>query len=171
MYKRIWLIVVPLAALSLSGRMAIGSGGTKVGINDNVDALIGHNGTNFYAFGAMGTVRSEPNGPGTETQFIEKWIGCWVDSTLALDTQGLPTPGTGNAWVTCTATSENTDGNVGTRHSLRCVSRDPVMIAAVGAMNADSMITFETPTAPVDGSGQCVHIKVENLSKYNAKAP
>ena len=166
MYERIWLIVVPLAALSLSGKLAIGSGGTKVGINDGVDAFIGNNGTNFYASGALGTVRSEP---GNEDQTFNKWIGCWVDSTLTLNSSGLPIPGT--AWVTCTATAENTDGNVGSLRSLRCVSRDPSMVAAVGAMNADSMVTFETPTAPVDGSGQCVHIKVENLSKYNAKAP
>lgn len=169
MYKRIWLIVVPLAALSLYGKMAIGYGGTRVGADDNVDAVIGNNGTNFFASGAMGTVRFDPGKvPQDEFTILNKWIGCWVESTLTLTSEGLPTPGT--TWVTCAATTDPTDTR-STRHSLQCVSRDPSMIAAVGAMNADSMITFETPTAPADGSGQCVHIKVENISKYNAKAP
>jgi hypothetical protein len=155
MYKRIWLIVVPLVALSLSGEIAVRAGGTKVGANDGVDALIGFNGVNFYASGALGTVRSEP---GDEFQVFNKWIGCWIDSTA------------GSAMVTCEATAELNDGNT-TLHDLRCVSHDPAMVAAVGAMNSDSMITFETPTAVSAGVGQCVHIKVENISKYNARTP
>lgn len=171
MYRRIWLIVVPLVVASIYGETTIWAGGIKVGMNDGADAFIGHNGTNFYASGALGTVRSEP---AAQDQVFNKSIGCWVDSTVPPTPPGTPTtvpPPAGTAWVTCTATAEVTDGNVGNLRSLRCVSKDSAMIAAVGAMNADSMITFETPSAPTDGIGQCVHIKVENISMYNAKAP
>lgn len=166
MYKRIWLIIVPLLALSLSGKTAIGSGGTQVGENDDVDAIIGLDG-NFYASGALGTVRNEPEGPGTEQQVFNKWIGCWVDSTRGTSAAGTLTPGF--AMVTCMAIAERSIGT--NRHDLRCTSRDPAMIAAVGAMNSDSMIRFETPTALVDGSGECLYIKVENNSKFRMKGP
>lgn len=156
MYRRIWLLAVPLAALSLSGGKAIGAGGTKVGENDGVDALIGKQGNLFFASGAIGTVRSEPD----ESTFRIKSIGCWIDSVA------------GDATVTCMATTDlaNVPVDLGLT-SLRCISHDPAMVAAVGAMNSDSMITFETPDATSAGIGTCVHIRVENVSIYNVKAP
>jgi len=143
-----------LALLSLSGGTAIGRGGTKVGAADGVDAIIDFNGTNFFASGALGTVRSEPS-----TSFTpqNKWIGCWIDTVG------------GFSMLTCAASSDNASSvNL---HDLRCISTDPAMIMTVAAMNADSMITFETPTSNSAGDGECVHLKVENISKYNAKAP
>jgi len=153
MHKRIWLVAVPLAALSLSGGMAFGTGGTKVGESDGVDAIIGKVDHNFFASGALGTVRSEPD----DFTFRTKSIGCWIDSVA------------GAATVTCMATTDipNDFGLT----SLRCISHDAAMVAAVGAMNSDSMITFETPDATSAGVGTCVHIRVENVSIYNVKAP
>jgi hypothetical protein len=158
MYKRIWLVVVPLMALSLSGGRAIATGGTKVW-GDGVDAIIGKVGVNFFASGALGTVRSEPD---IEGQVRTKSIGCWVDSIA------------GDAMVQCIATTDlaNVPVDLGLT-SLRCISHDPAMVAAVGAMNSDSMITFQTPNAPPESAtaGTCVHIKVENVSIYNVKSP
>src|SRR5690242_6648896 len=76
MYKRIWLVVVPLAALSLSGGTAVGRGGTKVGAAEGWDVDIRMNGNNFRASGALGTARSEPT---SGLNPANKWIGCWVD--------------------------------------------------------------------------------------------
>jgi len=167
MYKRIWLIIVPLLALSLSGKTAIGSGGTQVGANEeDVDATIGLDG-NFYATGALGTVRNEPDGQGTEEQVFNKSIGCWVDSVRGTSPTGTLTAGF--AMVTCMATAEKTVGT--NRTDLRCTSRDPAMIAAVAAMNSDSKIRFETPMALVDGSGECLYIKVDNNSMFRMKGP
>jgi len=156
MYKRIWLVVVPLIALSLSGGKAVATGGTKV-YGEEFDAIIGKDGVNWFASGALGTVRSEPTNNTTSTR--NKSIGCWVDSVA------------GDAMVQCLATTDI--GNDWNMDSLRCISHDPAMVAAVGAMNSDSKITFQTPDVPAltPTSGICVHIIVENISKYNVKSP
>ena len=145
--------------LSLSGGKAIATGGTKVWGND-YDAIIGRSGGNLYASGALGTVRSEPTNNPTTTR--NKSIGCWIDSIA------------GDAMVQCLATSDldNDPPDLGLT-SLRCISHDPAMVAAVGAMNSDSKITFQTPDVPAlsPTSGICVHIIVENISIYNVKSP
>jgi len=157
MHKRIWLVVVLIAVPSLSGERAMGAGGTRVG-GDAVDAIIGKNTLNYFASGALGTVRSNPDD--TTSNDREKSIGCWVDSIA------------GDPMVQCEAITDitNTAGPNGTTlPSLRCISHDPAMVAAVGAMNSDSMITFQTPTASSAGVGTCTHIKVENFSSYEVK--
>ena len=153
MYKRIWLVVVPLAVLSLSGGTAVGRGGTKVGAAEGWDVAITMNGNNFRASGALGTARSEPTGTFTAAN---KWIGCWVDIA------------NGFASLTCEATTDSP--SIPGQTDLRCVSLDPAMISALGAMNSDSAITFETPTANTVGQNECVILRIENVSKYNAKA-
>jgi hypothetical protein len=149
MQKRMWLLVVPVALLSLSAGTAMGRGGTKVGAADGVDATIIHdNGSGeSVAWGALGTVRSEPL---TGFTPLNKWIGCWVDTI----------PGT--AMLTCVAGTDTPD-------DLRCSSDDPAMIATVASMSSDSMVTFTTPIGV--GAGICTHITVENISKYNVKSP
>lgn len=153
MYRRIWLVVVPLATLSLSGGTAIGRGGTKVGAPEGWDVVITTNGNNFQASGALGTARSEPTSGFTPQN---KWIGCWVDIAG------------GVASLTCEATTDIP--NPMNQPDLRCVSLDPAMIAALGAMNSDSAITFETPTTSSGGDNECILLRIENVSKYNAKA-
>jgi hypothetical protein len=151
MQKRIWLFTVPLALLSLSGGTAIGRGGTKVGAADGFDATVTVDpfSGEFTGWGALGTVRSEPL---TGFTPLNKWIGCWIDT--------IP----GAAMLTCEAVTAAGD-------DLRCSSDDPTMIATVATMNSDSMVTFKTPSLTSPGVGECTHITVENISKYNVKSP
>ena len=154
MRRRIWLFTIQLASLSLCGGNAV-AGGMRVGQDEGFDCKVEldqGSTTVWVASGALGTVRSEPDDNGSDRP---KWIGCYVDS--------VP----GHSMVICDALSETGD-------QLMCVSDNSFLVNTVATMNADSYITFKAIKLPPNStqpSPPCLHISVENNSKYNVKSP
>ena len=148
-----WLLVVPIASLSLSA--TAGPGGTRTPKDVSIDTT---NPPYVIASGSLGSTRYDtPPGVPAGTQPPPKEIGCKLEPDLT------------GAVATCWAYLDTV--------KIHCSTYREPLVRAAATVNGDSMVMFSTSTQDDPGPNprflayECRGISVENASIYLPKGP